>query len=203
MDLMDIFTDKKEIQIPKIKEFLGVLNNEIQILTSLLNDVLLMGRHEARQTPFHPKLNQVDLVIQNVISQNFRFIQNREIKVDCAIKLKNIEFDEKLISHVFSNVISNAIKYSEQDVFITITQDSNETIVSIKDSGIGIPEEDLNRLFNSFFRASNSKDFQGTGLGLVIVKNFVEMHGGSSYIKSKVDVGTEFIIKLPNKIKEF
>jgi PAS domain S-box-containing protein len=203
MDLMDIFTDKKEIQIPKIKEFIGVVNNEIQILTSLLNDVLLMGRHEARQTPFHPKLNQVDLVIQNVISQNFRFIQNREIKVDCAIKLKNIEFDEKLISHVFSNVISNAIKYSEQDVFITITQDSNETIVSIKDSGIGIPEEDLNRLFNSFFRASNSKDFQGTGLGLVIVKNFVEMHGGSSYIKSKVDVGTEFIIKLPNKIKEF
>ncbi len=202
MDLMEIFLDKKEVQIPKIKEFIGVVNNEIQILTSLLNDVLLMGRHEARQTPFHPKLNQVDLTIQNVISQNFRFITNREIKVENTSKLKKIEFDEKLISHVFSNIISNAVKYSEQDVFIRINQDSNQTIVSIKDSGIGIPEEDLNRLFNSFFRASNSKNFQGTGLGLVIVKNFIEMHGGSIEIKSKEGFGTEFIIKLPNKIKE-
>ncbi len=202
MDLMDIFTDKKEIQIPKIKEFIGVVNNEIQILTSLLNDVLLMGRHEARQTPFHPKLNQVDLVIQNVISQNFRFIKNREIKVESFNKLKKIEFDEKLISHVFSNVISNAVKYSEQDVFISINQSLNETIVSVKDTGIGIPEEDLNRLFNSFFRASNSKDFQGTGLGLVIVKNFVEMHNGSIEIKSQENIGTEFLIKLPNKLKE-
>ncbi len=202
MDLMDIFTDKKEIQIPKIKEFIGVVNNEIQILTSLLNDVLLMGRHEARQTPFHPKLNQVDLVIQNVISQNFRFIKNREIKFENENKIKKIEFDEKLISHVFSNIISNAVKYSEQDVLITINQNSNETVVSVKDSGIGIPEEDLNRLFNSFFRASNSKDFQGTGLGLVIVKNFVEIHAGSIEIKSQENIGTEFIIKLPNKLKE-
>jgi signal transduction histidine kinase len=99
-------------------------------------------------------------------------------------------------------LISNAIKYSELDVNIDLKQSLKETTISIKDHGIGIPKADLNRLFNSFFRASNSKDFQGTGLGLVIVKNFIEMHNGTIDIITEEGQGSEFIVKLPNHIKE-
>jgi PAS domain S-box-containing protein len=202
MDLMDIITDKKDINVPKIKDFIGVVNNEILILTSLLNDVLLLGRHEARQTPFNPKKKSLELVLQNVISQNFRFIKNRKINVTTFGRINESDFDEKLVSHVFSNLISNAIKYSELDVNIDLKQSLKETTISIKDHGIGIPKADLNRLFNSFFRASNSKDFQGTGLGLVIVKNFIEMHNGTIDIITEEGQGSEFIVKLPNHIKE-
>lgn len=201
MDLMDLYTDKKDIQIPKIKDFIGVVNNEIQILTSLLNDVLLLGRHEARQTPFNPKKSNLGTILNNVIYQNFRFIKNRKIKVQMSATIADTEFDEKLISHVLSNLISNAIKYSEDDVSIVLKQNKKESIISIKDKGIGIPQEDIHKLFNSFFRASNSTDFQGTGLGLVIVKNFIEMHNGKIEIHSKVGKGSEFKITLPNKIQ--
>ncbi len=202
MDLMDIITDKKDINVPKIKDFIGVVNNEILILTSLLNDVLLLGRHEARQTPFNPKKNNLELVLQNVISQNFRFIKDRKINVTTFGKINETDFDEKLVSHVFSNLVSNAIKYSDLDVNIDLKQSLKETTISIKDKGIGIPKDDLKRLFNSFFRASNSKDFQGTGLGLVIVKNFIEMHNGTIDIITEEGKGSEFIVKLPNHIKE-
>ncbi|MFY8020287.1 MAG: PAS domain S-box protein [Bacteroidia bacterium] len=200
MDLMDLYTDKKDIQILKIKDFIGVVNNEIQILTSLLNDVLLLGRHEARQTPFHPKKNNLMLVLQNVINQNFRFVKNQHIHIQSSSSIMDSEFDEKLISHILSNMISNAIKYSEEDVLVDMNQNKEESIISIKDKGIGIPHEDIHKLFNSFFRASNSQDFQGTGLGLVIVKNFVEMHNGKIEVISEEGKGSEFIITLPNQL---
>ena len=110
-----------------------------------------------------------------------------------------METPASLVSHSISNLASNALKYSngQADPIITIEYKSKDVIVSVKDQGIGIPKKDQAELFESFSRASNVGDIEGTGLGLVIVKEFIEMHGGSVELISDANAGSEFIVSLP------
>ena len=97
------------------------------------------------------------------------------------------------------NLLSNASKYSANSKFIQIeTQvNDNEIIISIQDEGIGIPLEDQKKLFSEFYRASNAKNIHGTGLGLVIVKNYIALLQGTITFKSKMNKGSVFTITLP------
>ncbi|MCK6611883.1 MAG: PAS domain S-box protein [Bacteroidia bacterium] len=201
MDLMDLIINRKPVQTQKIQDFIGVVNNEIAILTNLLNDVLMLGRHESRQTPFHPKLNNLHTTLREVIHKNFSFNNKRQIEVNLFSEIADTVFDEKLIGHILNNLLSNALKYSEKNIRVTLDQNSQGTRISVIDQGIGIPEKDMESLFNSFFRASNSKDIQGTGLGLVIVKNFLDLHKGTIELKSKLGKGSVFTIFLPSNLE--
>ena len=108
--------------------------------------------------------------------------------------------DSQLISHAISNLINNALKYSEgkKDPIVLVKYGPSEIKITIKDFGIGIPQKDQASLFESFSRASNFGDIEGTGLGLVIVKQFIEMHGGAITFESKVNKGSTFLITIPN-----
>jgi signal transduction histidine kinase len=112
--------------------------------------------------------------------------------------------DPKLLSHVLINLLSNAIKYSNenQDIVLNITTSAKQVILTIVDEGIGIPEEEQKKLFSRFFRADNANNIQGTGLGLHIVKQYVELMGGTVSFMSKVDKETSFRVKLPLKMVE-
>jgi signal transduction histidine kinase len=107
--------------------------------------------------------------------------------------------DEKLLLHILSNLLSNAIKYSPVNtaVIFSCTCEKETVIFEVKDEGIGIPPEDLERLFESFHRAKNVGDIPGTGLGLAIVHKSVQLHGGQITVKSEVGVGTTFRVSLP------
>jgi signal transduction histidine kinase len=110
-----------------------------------------------------------------------------------------VALDKKLLLHILSNLLSNAIKYSPAGStieFIFTCLDSHLEF-QIQDHGIGIPEEDQPRLFEAFHRANNASKFPGTGLGLVVVKNAVDLHGGSITVNSQMDVGTTFTVTLP------
>ncbi|MBF2065272.1 MAG: hybrid sensor histidine kinase/response regulator [Calothrix sp. C42_A2020_038] len=107
--------------------------------------------------------------------------------------------DENLLRHILSNLLSNAIKYSPEgsDVRFELLKDGNQVIFQIQDSGIGIPEEDLPKIFQPFHRADNVAGIPGTGLGLSIVKKCVDAHGGKILVSSQLEVGTTFTVTLP------
>lgn len=107
--------------------------------------------------------------------------------------------DEKLLRPILSNLLSNAIKYSPpgSTIYFEVNYQEEEAMFLIKDSGIGIPKEDQERLFESFHRAKNVGTIPGTGLGLAIVKKSVDLHGGEITVDSSVGVGTTFRVRLP------
>ncbi len=107
--------------------------------------------------------------------------------------------DEKLLGHILTNLLSNALKYSPDDsnVEFTLTCEDGQAIFEIQDQGIGIPEEDIPYLFESFHRASNVGNILGTGLGLAIVKRCVDTHQGKISLSTTLGVGTKFTVTLP------
>lgn len=104
--------------------------------------------------------------------------------------------DASMLRHIVSNLISNAIKYSPAESEISVSSDRNGSRLqlSVTDSGIGIPEEEHENLFRLFFRSTNATNIQGTGLGLNIVKRYVELMNGRIEFTSKLNVGTTFLI---------
>ncbi|TDS16863.1 PAS domain S-box-containing protein [Maribacter caenipelagi] len=107
--------------------------------------------------------------------------------------------NQKILHNILTNLLTNAIKYSETDVEINTINSNGELTILVKDKGIGIPEDEQKNLFKRFFRAENVKDFQGTGLGLSIVKRYVELLSGNIEYVSTLSKGSTFRIQLPDK----
>jgi len=107
--------------------------------------------------------------------------------------------DAKLMRQILVNLLSNAVKYSTENSTSTIKLEAvnNEIYLSVHDNGIGIPQADIARLFEPFHRASNVGTIQGTGLGLVIAKESVELHNGTIAVESQVGAGTTITIRIP------
>ncbi len=174
------------------------IQTSVNHMTQLLNEVLLIGQAEAGKLEFNPHpidLNQfcLDLVEEMQITTNKHKIIFAP-KIDCPYPV----MDEKLLRHIFSNLLANAIKYTPQGGIIdfAVVCQQDRAIFRLRDSGIGIPERDRTKLFDSFHRASNVGAISGTGLGLAIVKKSVDLHGGSITVESEINVGTTFEVVL-------
>jgi Osmosensitive K+ channel histidine kinase len=112
--------------------------------------------------------------------------------------------DENLLHHILSNLLSNAIKYSPDGskIEFEVLCEKEQAMIKIKDPGIGITEADQQKVFDPFFRGKNVDSISGSGLGLSIVKNLVEIQGGKIEVESKVGVGTTFLLILPARSLE-
>ncbi|NJR22028.1 MAG: ATP-binding protein [Richelia sp. CSU_2_1] len=108
-------------------------------------------------------------------------------------------FDKKLLRHILTNLLANAVKYSEIDsnIYFELSWDLEKATFQIKDEGIGIPDKDRGQLFESYYRAENVGKIPGTGLGLSIVKQCVELHGGQIEFTSELGAGTTFTVTIP------
>jgi signal transduction histidine kinase len=176
------------------------IQTAVKRMTEMLDDVLVIARAEVGKLDC--KLAPLDLVefcltlveeLQlNVKNQHTIVFSSQDISVQCCM-------DEKLLGHILSNLLSNAIKYSKNgsSIRFTIGREQGRAIFEIQDQGIGIPDEDLPRLFESFYRATNVGNIQGTGLGLAIVKKCVDIYRGEIAVTSQVGVGTTFRVTLP------
>ena len=181
-----------------MKKHLGQINREIDRLTLLMNDILMLGKTESEQIQLHPEItNLVELVYQIAQNHNERQKDGRTLEVQIIGIPSSKYIDPNLFTHVLNNLIANAFKYSiaSKAPIVTLRFLGNEFSISVRDYGIGIPENDRDNIFQSFFRASNTDEIEGTGLGLVISKNLVERHNGKIYFKFPFDGGTEFVIE--------
>ncbi|HAG85365.1 MAG TPA: hypothetical protein DCL61_30525 [Cyanobacteria bacterium UBA12227] len=176
------------------------IQSAVSRMTQLLNDVLTIGKAGAGQLKFQPAPLNLETFCYEIV-ESIQVSASRQHKIEFVTQgdCSQVEMDENLLRHILSNLLSNAIKYSPQggEVKIDLNCHSESAVFRIQDSGIGIPSEYLNKMFNSFQRASNVGTIQGTGLGLAIVKKCVDLHQGKIEIESKVGIGTTFIVTLP------
>ncbi|MBX3083518.1 MAG: PAS domain S-box protein [Anaerolineae bacterium] len=184
----------------QIQQRLGRIQEQISYLTEIMDDVLQLARLQARRAEYNPVLLDLTTLCQHVIDE---FTGRQDITNQIAFvyedSLPQLKLDRKLMRQILNNLISNAIKYSPQASTVTIklTHVDSTIVLKVSDRGIGIPQSDLDYLFEPFHRASNVGTIAGTGLGLTIMKESVELHGGTIRVESQVDVGTTFTITLP------
>ncbi len=176
------------------------IENEIQRMTQIMDNVLLLGRMDANKMVFKPEYISINNLLNLIISELNVSKKGLTSIVFNSLGHENlIKADPFLLRQAFVNIISNAVKYSSPDSPITISvfHELDKIIVEVTDEGIGIPELELSNIFNSFFRASNADDIQGTGLGLVIVKQLIELHHGSVALRNNKNKGVTFNVNLP------
>jgi signal transduction histidine kinase len=165
-----------------------------------MNAVLIISKDDADKTDFKPvifDLKQLCLSIVETSFSNNKKDQKVEFRFEGSHFL--ISADKKLIEYALFNLLHNAFKYSENCKNIVLNLFSTETEIQLEliDFGIGIPENDQPKLFNTFYRASNTDGIQGTGLGLYIVKTFLERNSGKIRLESQLGKGTKVTIQLP------
>jgi PAS domain S-box-containing protein len=194
-DLGDRFMKPFERHFQKITSQVGRINN-------LLNNIDTLGKIEAMEMPFSPvNQNFVEFVSNLLKEQVAEEFPDRKVQLSMEGKARNVVFDPSLLENMLLNIIKNALLYSEEDVpSLTITFRADDIHILLKDKGLGIPKDEMNLMFTSFFRAKNivNLNIPGNGLGLVISKKIVDLHKGTIQLRSEENVGTEVEIILPN-----
>jgi PAS domain S-box-containing protein len=197
-DLLRTFS--QQVTEEKRFEYLRRIDAAAKQMTYLLNDVLIIGRAESGKLEFNPKSLDIENFCRDLVEEiKLSAGQQHVLVFSSQGQFPKACIDKNLLRHVLTNLLSNAVKYSPQDSTVTfeLSCQDEEAIFKIKDEGIGIPLEDQQRLFESFHRGNNVGKIPGTGLGLTIVKNAVDLHKGQISVESEVGVGTTFIVKIP------
>lgn len=184
MDIMKVVGAKHEdlVSWQPLLRHIQKVEKEVDRLTGLMNDILILGKLEVNKMPFNPTSTDFHTQVKESIQKFLSVYESAEkITITIVGQEKPVWVDASITSHILDNLISNALKYSEgkQAPEITLDYSRGSFIVCIRDYGIGIPEDELDHLGESFFRAKNALSIPGTGLGLVLVDNFVQMHQGS------------------------
>jgi PAS domain S-box-containing protein len=180
---------------------LQIIADQTNRLNKMINSLLDISRIETGQLSIDPKPVDIGVLLHRLVDEVRVTIDDREIEIQCKTPSTTISGDELRLEQVFQNLIQNAIKYSAsgKPVSVVITLAEAYVEVAVYDKGIGIPERDLPNLFNRFYRASNVKDNQisGMGIGLHVVKEIVELHGGHITVQSTEGQGSVFTVSLP------
>jgi PAS domain S-box-containing protein len=183
------------------RELFKLVKGAIARMTNMLDQVLLIGRADADRLEFVPARLDAAALAEGIAREVER-AAGGERRVSVAVRGTGGErlLDEKLLRHTLTNLLSNAVKYSPADSAVELEVETSREAVTflVRDRGIGVPAEDQPRLFESFHRARNVGNIEGTGLGLTIVKQCVELHGGTVDFESRPGEGTTFIVCLPS-----
>ncbi len=185
------------------RKFIETTDRNLRQLTNLVDDLLVLSRLESESE--HPEMANLDIkpLIYSALGDLESLVKKKDQRVvyDFQKELAPIRGDAELLDRVFKNLIDNAVKYTPRGGTLTIAANNlmGKVYINISDSGIGIPEKDIPRLFERFFRVdkSRSREMGGTGLGLSIVKHIIQLHGGTVTAKSKIGIGSTFQIELP------
>ncbi|MDI9395376.1 MAG: PAS domain S-box protein [Euryarchaeota archaeon] len=172
-------------------------------LLNIINDILEFSKADSGNDELYLEEFSVDESINKVISMTLTHIHKKNLKLNYNSENRTlwISADENKFTQIISKLLNNAVKFTPAGGSIDIfsRQEGDNLIITVKDTGIGIPEDGLDKIFNPFVQIESSlnRTFEGTGLGLSLVKRYVEMHGGSISVESKIGEGTSFRIELP------
>jgi two-component system, OmpR family, sensor kinase len=191
---------KDRLAPAEINERAGKLRSAVQRLTHLIDNLLDSSCLIDARTPLYPQAEEIDLAaLLHEVCQLHREIAPGSRVVEQFATPLQMTGDPKLLFHAFSNLMSNAIKYSASGSTVEISAglDAGKVLVTVKDTGIGIPGKDIDQLFERYFRGSNVSGIVGTGVGLYLVKMVVEAHCGEVAVESTEGEGSKFSVRLP------
>jgi signal transduction histidine kinase len=191
----------QQVNEQEVREYLQVIDHESKRLSNLTKQLLLLTSLDQKAYPMMISEVQLDEQIKQAIRRYQWRLQEKEIEVSYKLSPIRMKVDAELMSNVWDNLITNAIKYNAHGGSIWISLAKSESVITIivRDSGIGMSKEDVTQIFDRFYRVDSSRKSGGTGLGLSIVKQIIDLHGGEIKVDSEVGVGTTFTIILPNK----
>ncbi len=194
----DILSEKER------KEFVDVMNQASKQLYNLLENLLEWSRAQTGNMNYEPHYISLKKMVDNALDSMMLNIENKQLKINLNINPEMIVFaDENMITTVIRNLVSNAIKFSNSDSSINlrcISKDQNIEFAVI-DHGIGIPKDVQEKLFriDQHVTTEGTKEEKGSGLGLILCKEFVEKNGGKIWVESEINKGSAFIFTLPKK----
>ena len=184
------------------REFLQDINSEIDRESALINDLLSLVRLEENKSALNLQMISINELAEMLLKRLKPLADRRHVELvleSCGDV--NAEVDELKMTLALSNLIENGIKYNKEGGSVRVKVDSDfaDAIITVSDTGCGIPEEHFSKIYQRFYRVDKTRDRStgGTGLGLAIVHQIITLHHGSISIRSKVDVGTSFIVRIP------
>jgi signal transduction histidine kinase len=197
---------RNNYDVPQNRTFLkyfSIMRQNCYRLTRLINNIIDINKIELGFFVLHLKNNDIVKLVEDITLSVVEYANLKKISIvfDTDIEEKIILCDSEKIERIVLNLLSNAIKFTEEGGFIKVgvCNGSEYIIISVKDNGIGIPQNMIEKIFYPFIQVDSSlrRNAEGSGMGLSIVKSLVEMHSGSITVKSELAVGSEFIIKIP------
>ncbi|WP_078427429.1 HAMP domain-containing sensor histidine kinase [Alkalihalobacterium alkalinitrilicum] len=182
------------------REYLEIIDYESKRLSNLTKQLMLLTSLDQKAYPMKFSDVRLDEQMKQTIRRYQWRLEEKEIEVSYQLPPIQMKADAELMSNVWDNLLTNAIKYNEHggSIWISLTKSEAELTIIFKDTGIGLTEEDTTQIFDRFFRVDSSRKKDGTGLGLAIVKQIIELHGGEIKVDSQVGEGTTFTIIFPN-----
>jgi signal transduction histidine kinase len=186
---------------PTQRRALDTIADSSEELIEFIGSILSLSRIEAKEMKLNLRSRDVNSIVREVVRRTDFMASRKNIEVQTELEpLFSMKVDEDLMKTVLTNLVENAIKYSPDNskILITTEEENNEVVIQVADQGRGIPREDLHRVFERFYRAQNSRiSTPGNGIGLFLVKYFVELHKGAIEVESEVDKGSTFTVRLP------
>lgn len=183
------------------RDFLSSIDKDADTLTRLVEDLLMMSRLEAEALEVKKKPHKLAEVINSIKDRLDKLTAKHQLHINIPEKTPPVAIDEGRIGEVLTNLVENAVKFSEDNSIISIEAQPNgkEVVLSVADEGVGIPEELHYKIFERFFQGHGYKTGKrkGTGLGLAICRGIVEAHGGKIWVESEPSRGTRFSFSLP------
>lgn len=189
----------------EVIKFSSVINQEANRMDRLVADLLQLSRFDYKKVSWKKIMFDVDELAQNVCEKMKFSAKEKNHNLECIVTVKppKVYADRDAIEQVIMNIVSNSIKYTPDggQIKVYVGSINNNAYLKVIDNGIGIPQKDLSRIFERFYRVdkARSRTMGGTGLGLSIVKEIIEGNNGTIELKSEVNKGTQVIITLPTK----
>jgi signal transduction histidine kinase len=182
------------------KEQLDSITRNSRRMAGMMEEVLVLSRLDAGKLDFRPAALDLKAFCRRVVDEVLSATSRRcSIELSLSFIAEKSQADERLLGHIFTNLLCNAVKYSEAGaaVHFFVAREGPDAVCVIRDKGIGIPEDDLEHIFTAFHRGSNVGGCPGTGLGLLLVKRCTDLHGGKVQIESKLGDGTVVTVRFP------
>ena len=200
--LADSLLIQEDVPAELYREFMQDMSEEIERENKIINDLLSLVKLDKTANVMNIQSEDINLLVEKCLKRLRPIAAEHNIEVVFeSYRPVTAEVDEVKLSLAISNFVENAIKYNKENgwIHVTLNADHKNFYLEIEDSGIGIPQEDIDRIFERFYRVdkSHSREIGGTGLGLSIARNAIVMHKGAVKVHSSVGEGTTFTLKIP------
>ena len=208
MQVINMNIERNNIDLENLRRHTNYIKQNSYRLLRLINNLIDINKMDVGSYEIKCSNNDIVSIVEDIALSVSDYMQNNKINLifDTNVEEVITYFDPSKIERIMLNLLSNAIQYTKDDGLIEVKVNANEdeVLVSVKDNGIGIPEEKLELIFDRFGQVDDSLNriCEGSGIGLSLVKSLVELHGGNISVNSKIDEGSEFIFSIPIMLGE-